>query len=210
MNKKVAKLSVFWSILLVKSRWHTDYFVCNVFFSPFRFFTQVSIALYTGISTSYTLWLDYVQSFQVSSGSAWRSVWKSLRLWWRIRYWFYIYQRVWVGVYSIHKVTNPHLNNTNNKTKQYKKCDIHTHTYPDKNIMYNFKQYSALCDPSVYMWLIIIFQIDLVVEAENLDRFNKNFSKVSCVKFPRPVWPFVTHDILVETYEVLHNYLIVI
>ncbi|XP_072040037.1 uncharacterized aarF domain-containing protein kinase 2-like isoform X2 [Amphiura filiformis] len=44
-------------------------------------------------------------------------------------------------------------------------------------------------------------QIDLVVEAENLDRFNKNFSNVSCVKFPRPIWPFVTHDILVETYE---------
>ncbi|XP_041460416.1 uncharacterized aarF domain-containing protein kinase 2-like [Lytechinus variegatus] len=44
-------------------------------------------------------------------------------------------------------------------------------------------------------------QINLKLEAENLDKFHQNFSKVPHIKVPQPVWPFVTEDILVETFE---------
>ncbi|XP_013014257.2 uncharacterized aarF domain-containing protein kinase 2 isoform X3 [Cavia porcellus] len=44
-------------------------------------------------------------------------------------------------------------------------------------------------------------QIDLRYEARNLEHFQRNFRDVASVKFPTPLRPFVTSDILVETYE---------
>lgn len=45
-------------------------------------------------------------------------------------------------------------------------------------------------------------QIDLRFEAKNLERFRLNFQEVDYVKFPIPLHPFVTRNILVETFEV--------
>lgn len=45
-------------------------------------------------------------------------------------------------------------------------------------------------------------QIDLRYEARNLEHFQHNFENVTSVKFPTPLHPFITRDILVETYEV--------
>lgn len=39
-------------------------------------------------------------------------------------------------------------------------------------------------------------------EARNLERFGQNFLHVDFVKFPTPVRPLVTADVLVETFEV--------
>lgn len=36
------------------------------------------------------------------------------------------------------------------------------------------------------------FQINLKVEADNLERFSENFADVPFVKFPRPLRPYVT------------------
>uniref|UniRef100_A0A665TYN3 ABC1 atypical kinase-like domain-containing protein n=1 Tax=Echeneis naucrates TaxID=173247 RepID=A0A665TYN3_ECHNA len=44
-------------------------------------------------------------------------------------------------------------------------------------------------------------QIDLRFEARNIDRFRDNFRDVDYVKFPTPLRPFVTRNILVETFE---------
>ncbi|XP_070553879.1 uncharacterized aarF domain-containing protein kinase 2-like [Ptychodera flava] len=44
-------------------------------------------------------------------------------------------------------------------------------------------------------------QIDLRVEAKNLDRFNQNFQDVPCIKFPKPIRPYVKRDVMVETFE---------
>lgn len=44
-------------------------------------------------------------------------------------------------------------------------------------------------------------QIDLRYEARNLEHFQRNFQDVMSVKFPTPLRPFVTRDVLVETYE---------
>nr|XP_008169346.1 uncharacterized aarF domain-containing protein kinase 2 isoform X4 [Chrysemys picta bellii] len=44
-------------------------------------------------------------------------------------------------------------------------------------------------------------QLDLRYEARNLERFQKNFLDVDFVKFPTPLRPFVTRNILVETFE---------
>lgn len=59
-------------------------------------------------------------------------------------------------------------------------------------------------------------QIDLRFEAQNIEKFQKNFKDLEYVKFPTPLRPFVTRTVLVETYEVkmavlliiliLHNY----
>lgn len=39
-------------------------------------------------------------------------------------------------------------------------------------------------------------------EARNLERFRQNFLDVDFVKFPTPLRPLVTTDVLVETFEV--------
>ncbi|XP_074863267.1 putative aarF domain-containing protein kinase 2 isoform X2 [Carettochelys insculpta] len=44
-------------------------------------------------------------------------------------------------------------------------------------------------------------QLDLRYEARNLEHFQKNFLGVDFVKFPTPLRPFVTRNILVETFE---------
>ncbi|GIL43854.1 hypothetical protein Vafri_1448 [Volvox africanus] len=44
-------------------------------------------------------------------------------------------------------------------------------------------------------------QVDLSREAANLRRFNHNFRKTSHVFFPVPLYPLVTSDVLVETFE---------
>ncbi|XP_071583481.1 uncharacterized aarF domain-containing protein kinase 2 isoform X1 [Heliangelus exortis] len=49
---------------------------------------------------------------------------------------------------------------------------------------------------------LMIQQIDLRYEARNLERFRQNFLDVDFVKFPAPLWPLVTTDVLVETFEV--------
>ncbi|XP_062042567.1 uncharacterized aarF domain-containing protein kinase 2 [Lepus europaeus] len=48
---------------------------------------------------------------------------------------------------------------------------------------------------------LMVQQIDLRYEAQNLEHFQRNFRNVTSVKFPTPLRPFVTSDVLVETYE---------
>ncbi|XP_010073031.1 PREDICTED: uncharacterized aarF domain-containing protein kinase 2, partial [Pterocles gutturalis] len=48
---------------------------------------------------------------------------------------------------------------------------------------------------------LMIQQIDLRYEARNLERFRQNFLDVDFVKFPIPLRPLVTTDVLVETFE---------
>jgi len=47
----------------------------------------------------------------------------------------------------------------------------------------------------------LIEQLDLSIEAEALSRFNKNFSRQRDVSFPKPLYPYVSNDVLVETFE---------
>ncbi|KAG9337321.1 hypothetical protein JZ751_028889 [Albula glossodonta] len=44
-------------------------------------------------------------------------------------------------------------------------------------------------------------QIDLRYEAQNIERFRENFRDVDYVMFPTPLRPFITRNILVETFE---------
>ena len=44
-------------------------------------------------------------------------------------------------------------------------------------------------------------QLDLRVEARNLDRFAQNFEGWKSVRFPRPLIQFCHEHVLVETYE---------
>ncbi|KAM5255657.1 putative aarF domain-containing protein kinase 2 [Ctenodactylus gundi] len=48
---------------------------------------------------------------------------------------------------------------------------------------------------------LMIQQIDLRYEAQNLEHFQSNFRDTTSVRFPTPLRPLVTRDILVETYE---------
>uniref|UniRef100_A0A8B9TX36 AarF domain containing kinase 2 n=1 Tax=Anas platyrhynchos TaxID=8839 RepID=A0A8B9TX36_ANAPL len=48
---------------------------------------------------------------------------------------------------------------------------------------------------------LMLQQIDLRYEARNLERFRQNFLDVDFVKFPTPVHPLVTSEVLVETFE---------
>uniref|UniRef100_A0A7M4FJF9 AarF domain containing kinase 2 n=1 Tax=Crocodylus porosus TaxID=8502 RepID=A0A7M4FJF9_CROPO len=49
---------------------------------------------------------------------------------------------------------------------------------------------------------LMIYQTDLRYEARNLERFQQNFLGMDFVKFPTPLHPFVTRNILMETFEV--------
>lgn len=49
---------------------------------------------------------------------------------------------------------------------------------------------------------LCLLQIDLRFEARNIERFQENFRDVDGIKFPTPLRPFVTRNILVETFEV--------
>lgn len=44
-------------------------------------------------------------------------------------------------------------------------------------------------------------QLDLLVEAQHLDRFGKNFRAWRNLSFPAPVYPLVAPSVLVETFE---------
>ena len=44
-------------------------------------------------------------------------------------------------------------------------------------------------------------QLDLLVEAQHLDRFGKNFRSWRNLSFPAPVYPLVAPSVLVETFE---------
>lgn len=44
-------------------------------------------------------------------------------------------------------------------------------------------------------------QVDLAREASNLQRFNFNFRHTSHVQFPVPLYPLVSSEVLVETFE---------
>ncbi|MEW5312540.1 MAG: hypothetical protein WDW38_004169 [Sanguina aurantia] len=44
-------------------------------------------------------------------------------------------------------------------------------------------------------------QVDMSREAANLARFNHNFRKSRCVTFPVPLYPLVSADVLVESFE---------
>ncbi|XP_019370965.1 PREDICTED: uncharacterized aarF domain-containing protein kinase 2 isoform X2 [Gavialis gangeticus] len=48
---------------------------------------------------------------------------------------------------------------------------------------------------------LMIYQTDLRYEAKNLERFQQNFLGMDFVKFPTPLHPFVTRNILMETFE---------
>ncbi|XP_043825272.1 uncharacterized aarF domain-containing protein kinase 2 [Dromiciops gliroides] len=48
---------------------------------------------------------------------------------------------------------------------------------------------------------LMVQQIDLRYEARNLECFQHNFLDVNFVRFPTPLQPFVTRDVLVETFE---------
>uniref|UniRef100_A0A8C8U451 AarF domain containing kinase 2 n=1 Tax=Peromyscus maniculatus bairdii TaxID=230844 RepID=A0A8C8U451_PERMB len=47
----------------------------------------------------------------------------------------------------------------------------------------------------------VAVKIDLRYEAQNLEHFQHNFQDMASVKFPTPIHPLITRDILVETYE---------
>lgn len=47
----------------------------------------------------------------------------------------------------------------------------------------------------------MLAQIDLAVEAANLERFRNNFAGVTTVRFPRPIRMLCRPEVLVETYE---------
>ncbi|XP_006887289.1 PREDICTED: uncharacterized aarF domain-containing protein kinase 2 [Elephantulus edwardii] len=48
---------------------------------------------------------------------------------------------------------------------------------------------------------LMVQQVDLRYEAQNLEHFQRNFWNVAAVRFPTPLRPFISRDILVETYE---------
>uniref|UniRef100_A0A3Q3AMF5 AarF domain containing kinase 2 n=1 Tax=Kryptolebias marmoratus TaxID=37003 RepID=A0A3Q3AMF5_KRYMA len=59
----------------------------------------------------------------------------------------------------------------------------------------------SLCEVVVEFEKLMTNQIDLRFEARNMERFRENFRDVDHVKFPTPLRPFVTRNILVETFE---------
>jgi aarF domain-containing kinase len=46
-----------------------------------------------------------------------------------------------------------------------------------------------------------LLQVDLSREASNLQRFNTNFRRARGVSFPMPLYPLVSEDVLVESFE---------
>ncbi|KAM6203068.1 putative aarF domain-containing protein kinase 2 [Rhynchocyon petersi] len=48
---------------------------------------------------------------------------------------------------------------------------------------------------------LMVQQVDLRYEAQNLEHFQRNFQNVGGVRFPTPLRPLVSRDVLVETFE---------
>lgn len=44
-------------------------------------------------------------------------------------------------------------------------------------------------------------QLDLEAEARHLQRFNRNFRRWHNLSFPKPIFPHVRSEVLVETFE---------
>ena len=61
------------------------------------------------------------------------------------------------------------------------------------------------CDGIKEFQNVMLDQIDLTLEARNLDTFNKNFKNVKNVIFPKPIWPYVFEEVLIETYHEGHS-----
>ena len=66
------------------------------------------------------------------------------------------------------------------------------------------------CDSVKEFKSVLLDQIDLTLEARNLDMFNRNFRNVKNVTFPQPIWPYVSEEVLIETFHdgnSIENYL---
>ena len=50
--------------------------------------------------------------------------------------------------------------------------------------------------------VVVCSQLDMELEAHNLRRFQKIMGDNKNVKFPTPLFPYVTKSVLVETFEV--------
>ncbi|XP_024137012.1 uncharacterized aarF domain-containing protein kinase 2 [Oryzias melastigma] len=59
----------------------------------------------------------------------------------------------------------------------------------------------SMCEVVQEFEKLMTKQIDLRCEAKNIEHFLENFRDVDHVKFPTPLRPFVTRNILVETFE---------
>ncbi|XP_061825378.2 uncharacterized aarF domain-containing protein kinase 2 isoform X1 [Nerophis lumbriciformis] len=59
----------------------------------------------------------------------------------------------------------------------------------------------SLCEIVQEFETLMTKQMDLRLEAKNMEHFRHNFQQVDYVKFPTPLRPFVTRTILVETFE---------
>ncbi|XP_054895669.1 uncharacterized aarF domain-containing protein kinase 2 [Poeciliopsis prolifica] len=59
----------------------------------------------------------------------------------------------------------------------------------------------SLCEVVEEFEKLMTKQIDLRFEARNIERFQENFRDVDNIRFPTPLRPFVTRNILVETFE---------
>ena len=64
-------------------------------------------------------------------------------------------------------------------------------------------QANAMHLPSIFLEYMNqeSLQVDLRLEAHNLWRFNQNFSRDRLVSLPMPLYPWVSQDILVQSFE---------
>ena len=78
--------------------------------------------------------------------------------------------------------------------------------YPLIYSVVNVYLYLMICTMHVFIHKLrvsCLFQLDMELEAHNLRRFQQNMGDNYCVKFPTPLFPFVTKRVLVETFEVV-------
>ncbi|KAG0711385.1 putative aarF domain-containing protein kinase 2 [Chionoecetes opilio] len=54
---------------------------------------------------------------------------------------------------------------------------------------------------------VLSAQINMRTEADNLEKFSENFCDIPIIRFPRPLRPYVTTKVLVETFEEGENML---
>lgn len=63
------------------------------------------------------------------------------------------------------------------------------------------------CSIDIVPWRVLIshssfhMQVDLLLEAKTLWRFGKNFSRDKDVTLPVPLYPWVSQDVLMQTFE---------
>jgi len=65
----------------------------------------------------------------------------------------------------------------------------------------NYIRWSGINSSLEEFEYMMVYQMDLSVEADNLKRFNENFKHNPQIVFPKPYDKFVTRDILVESFE---------